>query len=45
MQSDDAMPSKQPPLCNVARSAQLPGIPPFLMLVTFYPRHKKKHRK
>lgn len=45
MQSDDAMPSNQPPLWIVARSAQLPGIPPFLMLVTFYPRHKTKHRK
>lgn len=29
MQSDDAIRSNQPPLCNVTRSAQLPGIPPF----------------
>lgn len=40
------MRSNQPPLCNAARSAQLPGIPPlFLMLVTFYPRHKETLRK
>lgn len=37
--------SNQLLLCNVAHSTSLPGIPPFLMLVTFYPRYKTEHRK